>query len=731
MADSLSNAALAQQISTLVSAWTAREAEFKNWVGGLANGGANGDGRYPLTDYLGTSTLVSCPAAIMSSVSGPAVAAGLSATAADQSATAAHQSELNAAASASSASTAVAAVQAAATGAVNARNLAQTAANNALSYKDSAQTSATAASASQSAASASATAADGSKSAAASSASAAAASAAAAATFNPSLYLLKTGGVLTGSTRVASTGNNSVELTLDGAIEITRAGSGAYIDLKTTLAQDYEVRLQANGTVLDILAAGFRYNNNTVWHAGNLTPSNYLPVAGGSMTGTLTVSQLKSDNIFFPSSGTAETMMYRHATGGWTISVNRQVPGSEHYLSFSADGSLKLDGGNVWHAGNFIPGNYLPLTGGTLSGHLTLPVGGNILTVGSPALFYLPSSGGEEAIIRSAASLAGRLTLQTSDGVVRGSFYANKTNQVGLLNSAGGWRLICNTERFYRNTDAGVTYGLWDEGNFTPSSYLPLTGGTLTGSLQLASAWGWNGFQSGTGDGASWTTYNTSMKIWWGLGMMTYDGSINGYYDARQGLWNVKGGYQVNGNAVWHAGTLTPLDRNTGGTMIGPLTLAGDPSGSLQAATKQYVDNGLSGKQASLGFTPVRQGGGSGQTNNTVFIGWTASGKLGLQIDVTSFGTNWPLDIQGNAGTVTSITSTQVTSALGYTPANGSNYLPLTGGTIAGNLNVTGALSVQGKALAYRLDGRSSSGITFSTAAPSGGSDGDLWFTYT
>ena len=36
---------------------------------------------------------------------------------------------------------------------------------------------------------------------------------------------------------------------------------------------------------------------------------------------------------------------------------------------------------------------------------------------------------------------------------------------------------------------------------------------------------------------------------------------------------------------------------------------------------------------ANLGFTPIQQGGGVGQMNNKVFIGWTAAVKLGLQVD--------------------------------------------------------------------------------------------------
>lgn len=42
--------------------------------------------------------------------------------------------------------------------------------------------------------------------------------------------------------------------------------------------------------------------------------------------------------------------------------------------------------------------------------------------------------------------------------------------------------------------------------------------------------------------------------------------------------------------------------------------------------------------QPALGFTPVRQGGGSGQLNNTLRFGWTDAGKVAVQVDATNLG---------------------------------------------------------------------------------------------
>lgn len=142
MTDTITNAQLTQQITTLIASWTTREAQFKDWVGGTATGGPNSDGRLPLSDYLGTSYLISCPAALASSVSGPALASGLSATAALASATAAAASATAADTRATAAAASVTAAQAARDLAVVAKNTAATSAASALTYQNTTQTAA-------------------------------------------------------------------------------------------------------------------------------------------------------------------------------------------------------------------------------------------------------------------------------------------------------------------------------------------------------------------------------------------------------------------------------------------------------------------------------------------------------------------------------------------------------------------------------------------------------------
>ncbi len=74
--------------------------------------------------------------------------------------------------------------------------------------------------------------------------------------------------------------------------------------------------------------------------------------------------------------------------------------------------------------------------------------------------------------------------------------------------------------------------------------------------------------------------------------------------------------------------------------------------------------------QAALGFTPVQQGGGTGQGTNKVYLGWSGS-QLSLQVDSTNFGATWPIGISGNAATATSATSAASATAVPWTGVSG------------------------------------------------------------
>jgi hypothetical protein len=70
--------------------------------------------------------------------------------------------------------------------------------------------------------------------------------------------------------------------------------------------------------------------------------------------------------------------------------------------------------------------------------------------------------------------------------------------------------------------------------------------------------------------------------------------------------------------------------------------ISNTPAGNISATNVQGAINELdTEKQAALGFTPVQQGGGSGQSTNKVYIGWGGSAGLKAQVDATDLGTFW------------------------------------------------------------------------------------------
>jgi hypothetical protein len=92
----------------------------------------------------------------------------------------------------------------------------------------------------------------------------------------------------------------------------------------------------------------------------------------------------------------------------------------------------------------------------------------------------------------------------------------------------------------------------------------------------------------------------------------------------------------------------------TAGTFNGAITV--DAYGRVTAAANLSASD----ITTALAFNPVQQGGGTNQTNNKVYIGWSNT-VLGLQVDSTNYGGNWPISI---TGTATYLSTTQQTNTI-------------------------------------------------------------------
>ena len=102
--------------------------------------------------------------------------------------------------------------------------------------------------------------------------------------------------------------------------------------------------------------------------------------------------------------------------------------------------------------------------------------------------------------------------------------------------------------------------------------------------------------------------------------------------------------------------------------LLTPVDVVTSVAGRTGSVTLTVSD--VSGAQPSLGFTPIQQGGGTGQLGNKVYLGWQNSNTLGLQVDTTNFGSTWPISVAGTALNVTGNVSianggTSATTAVG------------------------------------------------------------------
>lgn len=126
------------------------------------------------------------------------------------------------------------------------------------------------------------------------------------------------------------------------------------------------------------------------------------------------------------------------------------------------------------------------------------------------------------------------------------------------------------------------------------------SGGSITGnvsapSFTFSSAAGTCQITGGTGDGASYSVYNMKIRSHWGIGFETYNGSINGYYDARSGKWDTKGGFFRDGVSVLYEGGRAYPRRVGGGNLNFHWSgQGGQPTwvwGGTEPGTDMYVYN--------------------------------------------------------------------------------------------------------------------------------------------
>lgn len=179
-----------------------------------------------------------------------------------------------------------------------------------------------------------------------------------------------------------------------------RTSSSRGVRIMTGTGSTERARFLTDGTIQFVNGAGFTYNGNTIWHAGNLTNLNQLTNGPGYITG-ITSGNVTSALGYTPMYQAAQsgvnvnafngTGLYRGSTGDWT---NRPTvvhnggallqidthPGNYHQQLFFDTGGNRLymrsaDAGTwgswvtMWHSGNLTNLNQLTNGPGYITGY--------------------------------------------------------------------------------------------------------------------------------------------------------------------------------------------------------------------------------------------------------------------------------------------------------------------------------------------------------------------------
>ena len=117
-------------------------------------------------------------------------------------------------------------------------------------------------------------------------------------------------------------------------------------------------------------------NGSAVWHAGNFTPSSKLDAtatavrAGGVATVNSGIGQgavwVTSADMLF-NNGTANRTVWHD--GNFNPATKQDASSAWHTGNFNP--ATKQDAASAWHTGNFNPANYAPLSGAAFTGNVS------------------------------------------------------------------------------------------------------------------------------------------------------------------------------------------------------------------------------------------------------------------------------------------------------------------------------------------------------------------------
>jgi hypothetical protein len=421
------------------------------------------------------------------------------------------------------------------------------------------------------------------------------------------------------------------------------------------------------------------FNGATPWDSSNLPSTNLAFLASpNAFTATQTILsntraqtglQVNSGgllmNLFVDPklySGQGAYGFINETTGNSTLEFNGATDIGTFY------GRPMFGANTPWDSGNFTPSNYAPISNPTFSGSVT--VNGDWVTI----------NGASGTFQRYTTNTNGSPTWEWgTDGVAQTGSNAGSNWNLWAVSDTGAvlysaidiTRATGATAFHVRPTFAGNL--AWDAGNFNPASYLPLTGGALTGALTNSAtqpavtdssttvpttAWVQGAIAAGTGGGTTSPTFDnltvTGTAQFNGVSTFANNAQFNApvtFTSVGASTFSVR---PMFGSATpWDSANFNPSNYLplTGGTLTGPVKVSGAAG---TARMTLYETNGVARWSTGTDVSPengnnsgsnwvLQSYSDAGADLNTV---WTIPRSTGQVQFVTRpmFGTNTPWD---------------------------------------------------------------------------------------
>ena len=169
--------------------------------------------------------------------------------------------------------------------------------------------------------------------------------------------------------------------------------------------------------------------------ASALTP--YAPLSGATFTGGISTPDLIvsynsatswTDRLAAPWEQPAEIL--NNTTSGFSALTFHVANKYANLFGYDENNVLKSNNNNIWHSGNLTPSNYLPLTGGTITGNLTVNNTIAATTVNAVTFNNQGGSSGYVVLNRGNASYTGYVEFNNAAGA--------RQAYIGFAPSGGG-----------------------------------------------------------------------------------------------------------------------------------------------------------------------------------------------------------------------------------------------------------------------------------------------------